>query len=35
MHQRLIEIRKKYGDSKELNQEHLERYLKAKGIKNL
>ena len=34
MHQRLIEIRRKYGDSKELNKEHLERYLKAKGIKS-
>ena len=32
MHHRLIEIRKKYGDSAELNQEHLERYLNAKGI---
>ena len=27
MHERLAEIREKYGDSDELNQMHLERYL--------
>ena len=32
MHERLKEIRKKYGDSDELTQSNLERYLKAKGI---
>jgi len=32
MHLRLQEMRDKYGDSDELTQKNLERYLKAKGI---
>ena len=32
MHKRLQEMRDKYGDSDELTQSNLERYLKAKGI---
>ena len=32
MHKRLVEIRKKYGDSKELNDENLDNFLKAKGL---
>ncbi len=32
MHDRLDEIREKYGDSDELNKSHLERYLKGKGL---
>jgi arylsulfatase A-like enzyme len=31
MHKKLIEIREKYGDSDELDQEHLERFLKRKN----
>ena len=31
MHKRLIKIRKKYGDSDELNQMHLKRYLQARN----
>jgi len=34
MHNRLIEMRIKYGDSKELNDQNLERYLTAKNIKH-
>lgn len=34
MHQRLIEMRKKYGDSDENDQMHLERYLEARKKKN-
>ena len=30
MHKRLVEMREKYGDSDELNQMHLERYLASK-----
>ena len=30
MHKRLIEMRNKYGDSDQLNQMHLERYLTAR-----
>ena len=33
MHKRLEEMRLKYGDSKELNDQNLERYLTAKKIK--
>ena len=32
MHDRLDEMRTKYGDSDELNARNLERYLKAKGV---
>jgi len=32
MHDRLDEMRNKYGDSDELNERNLERYLKAKGV---
>ena len=32
MHDRLDEMRNKYGDSDELNARNLERYLKAKGV---
>lgn len=32
MHQKLIETREKYGDSDELDQKNLDRYLKAKGL---
>lgn len=34
MHKRLKEIRVKYEDSDAINQKHLERYLKAKGVGN-
>jgi len=34
MHKRLTELRAKYGDSKELNDQNLERYLTAKNIKH-
>lgn len=34
MHKKMVETRKKYGDSDELNQMHLKRYLKAKKIKH-
>jgi arylsulfatase A-like enzyme len=34
MHKRLVEMRIKYGDSKELNDQNLERYLTAKKIKH-
>ena len=30
MHKRLTEMRNKYGDSDELNQMHLERYLASR-----
>lgn len=33
MHQKLIDLRAKYGDSDELTQQNLANYLKAKGIK--
>jgi len=33
MHQRLIEMRAKYGDSDELTEQNLNNYLKAKGLK--
>ncbi|MDH5413192.1 MAG: DUF4976 domain-containing protein [Flavobacteriaceae bacterium] len=32
MHDRLDEMREKYGDSDELQKSHLERYLKGKGL---
>jgi len=32
LHQRLIELREKYGDSDEIDQEHLQRYLKKKNL---
>ena len=34
MHDRLDEMRKKYGDSDTLNNNYLEHYLKAKGNNN-
>ena len=33
MHKKLIEIRKKYGDSDELDEQNLDRYLKKKKLK--
>jgi len=33
MHKRLVEVRAKYGDSKELNKQNLDNFLKAKGLK--
>lgn len=33
MHQKLIEIRKKYGDSDELDKQNLERFLNKKNLK--
>jgi len=32
MHQKLIDLRAKYGDSDELTQQNLDNYLKAKGL---
>lgn len=32
MHQQLVNIREKYDDNEALNKQHVERYLKAKGI---
>lgn len=34
MHQQLVAMRDKYGDSDELDKGHLERFLKAKGLSN-
>ena len=34
LHQRLEELRVQYGDSDELNQQNLDRYLKARGLTN-
>jgi arylsulfatase A-like enzyme len=33
MHKKLVDVRKKYGDSDEMDQKHLQRYLKTKNIK--
>lgn len=33
MHQQLLAMRKKYGDSDELDNQHLDRFLTAKGLK--
>jgi len=34
MHAKLVEVRAKYGDSDEMDQKHLQRFLKARNIKH-
>ncbi|MBI9061290.1 MAG: sulfatase [Marinilabiliaceae bacterium] len=34
MHAKLVEVRAKYGDSDEMDQKHLQRFLKARNVKH-